>query len=83
MAGNGFADVDALRGWPKSKDLIIGALVGKNLRVEKPAAIADNLRRVLEHVPGGPRVGLRAGLAAPDRGGEEDGGPHRGRADRA
>ena len=62
MAGNGFAEVDALRGWPKGKDLIIGALDGKNLRVERPAAIADNLRRVLEHVPA-EQVGLASDCA--------------------
>ena len=62
MAGNGFAEVDALRGWPKSKDLIIGALDGENLRVEKPAAIADSLRRVLEQVPA-EQVGLASDCA--------------------
>jgi 5-methyltetrahydropteroyltriglutamate--homocysteine methyltransferase len=62
MAGNGFSEVDALRGWPKGKDLIIGALDGKNLRVEKPAAIADNLRRVLEYVPA-EQVGLASDCA--------------------
>jgi 5-methyltetrahydropteroyltriglutamate--homocysteine methyltransferase len=55
-------DCDALRGWPKGKDLIIGALDGKNLRVEKPTAIADNLRRVLEHVPA-EQVGLASDCA--------------------
>jgi Cobalamin-independent synthase, Catalytic domain len=62
MAGNGFAEVEALRGWPKNKDLIIGALDGKNLRVERPAAIADSLRRVLEYVPA-EQVGLPSDCA--------------------
>jgi 5-methyltetrahydropteroyltriglutamate--homocysteine methyltransferase len=62
MAGHDFAEVPALRGWPAGKDLIVGALDGKNLRVEKPERIATWLRSVLEHVPA-EQVGLASDCA--------------------
>lgn len=43
--------MDAFAGWPADKVLAVGALDGKNLRVESPEQIADWLRRTIEIVP--------------------------------
>jgi len=51
LAGNDFREVDAFAGWPADKILAVGALDGKNLRVESPEQIADWLRRTIEVVP--------------------------------
>lgn len=51
MASHGFAEIDALRGWPTDKLLGLGVLDGKNLNVEDPELIAAALRRVLALVP--------------------------------
>lgn len=51
MASHDFAEVDALRGWPKDKDLLVGVIDIKDMRVEKPERIANWLRRTLEVIP--------------------------------
>jgi len=51
MASHDFAEVEALKGWPKDKMLAVGALDGKNLNVESPEKIARWLRRVIKVVP--------------------------------
>lgn len=51
MASHDFAEIDALRGWPRDKILGLGVLDGKNLNVESPERIADAIRRVAEIVP--------------------------------
>ena len=50
-ASHDFAEVDAFKGWPKDKDLAVGVLDGKDLRVESPDRIAGWLRRLIEVVP--------------------------------
>lgn len=62
MASHDYAEVDALKGWPSDKDLIVGALDGKNLRVESPEKIAEWLRRLLQVVPP-QQVGLASDCA--------------------
>lgn len=51
MASHDFAETEALRGWPKDKDLFVGVIDIKDMRVEKPATIANWLRKTLEVVP--------------------------------
>lgn len=51
MASHDFAEVEALTSWPKDKDLMVGALDGKDLRVESPEKIAGWLRKLLAVVP--------------------------------
>jgi 5-methyltetrahydropteroyltriglutamate--homocysteine methyltransferase len=51
MASHDFAEVEAFKGWPKEKDLAVGVLDGKDLRVEDPQKIAGWLRKVIDFVP--------------------------------
>jgi 5-methyltetrahydropteroyltriglutamate--homocysteine methyltransferase len=51
MASHDFSEVEALRGWPKDRDLAVGVIDGKDLRAEAPERIAGWVRRTLEIVP--------------------------------
>ena len=51
MASHDFSEVEALRGWPKDRDLAVGVIDGKDLRAEDPERIAGWVRRTLEIVP--------------------------------
>lgn len=51
MASHDFAEIEALKGWPRDKLLAVGVLDGRNLNVESPQQIAAWLRRVTEIVP--------------------------------
>lgn len=51
MASHDFVEVDALRGWPKDKDLAVGVIDGKDLRAESPERIANWIRRTIDVVP--------------------------------
>lgn len=50
-ASHDLAEVDAFKGWPKDKDIAVGVLDGKDLRVESSEKIAGWLRRLMDVVP--------------------------------
>lgn len=62
MASHDFVEVEALRGWPKDKDLAVGVIDGKDLRAEDPERIANWIRRTLDVVPAD-QVGLSTDCA--------------------
>lgn len=51
MASHGFAEVDALHGWPADKDLGVGVVDIELLRVETPEQIADWIDQLSRVVP--------------------------------
>jgi methionine synthase II (cobalamin-independent) len=51
MASHGFTDTKALSSWPAGKDLSIGVIDVKDLRVENPQRIADGIRQTIAVVP--------------------------------
>jgi 5-methyltetrahydropteroyltriglutamate--homocysteine methyltransferase len=51
LASHGFVEVDALKGWPADRDLGVGVIDVKDLRVEAPQDIAAALRRIIDVVP--------------------------------
>jgi 5-methyltetrahydropteroyltriglutamate--homocysteine methyltransferase len=51
MASHDFEETSALRGWPKDKNLLVGVIDIKDMRVEKPEIIAGWLRKTLEVIP--------------------------------
>lgn len=51
MASHDFTEVEAFKGWPDDKDLGVGVIDVKDLRVEDPEKIAGWLRRTIEVVP--------------------------------
>lgn len=51
LASHDFVEIDALKGWPADRDLGVGVIDVKDLKVEDPQKVAGALRKVIDLVP--------------------------------